>query len=557
MRKFLCTATAAVMTAVMLCSCTGDTGGEASKIDTGLNSDAATGEITVENNCYSAGLPIAEKTVEFQIMIKDDSGGLCNYETMALNQWMKDNMNIEVEWLTCPGGWEVNNMMTLAYVSNNLPDIFMGMAPTGYSFQWEYIEEGKVQELNELIKKYGPNIMKMFNEVPASEYLCTGYDGKIYFLPMVWTGEETQRFAGQLYINQTWLDALGLTMPKTTAEFKRVLQMFKNNDPNGNGLSDEIPLTLGEDLPNGLYGAFGLPVYYNLLYVDDSDKVHFAPVENNYRRCLTYYAGLYQEGLIDKDFYSQNNQDIATKVNSAVATVGAFVVDGSTSLADVERAAEYSVVPPLSDDEGNCTWTNQVRESCYPEWFVVTSACEYPEIAVRMADYFYSVEGSYVALYGPPGEDNLWYVNDDGKVVFTDRDNMNTRKFDYTPGYPLPAFRGSEFIAAQAEISESEMSEKEKLIKQNKELTIEYYTPVIPDKVLYNTNIALDDLRDYNMISSDMGQNATWRKEFLLGQRNIDTEWDAYISFMERAGVDRYIEIWQNSYNAYLAWMNS
>lgn len=78
------------------------------------------------------------------------------------------------------------------------------------------------------------------------------------------------------------------------------------------------------------------------------------------------------------------------------------------------------------------------------------------------------------------------------------------------------------------------MSEKEKLIKQNKELTIEYYTPVIPDKVLYNTNIALDDLRDYNMISSDMGQNATWRKEFLLGQRNIDTEWDAYISFMER-----------------------
>ena len=75
--------------------------------------------------------------------------------------------------------------------------------------------------------------------------------------------------------------------------------------------------------------------------------------------------------------------------------------------------------------------------------------------------------------------------------------------------------------------------------------------------MLYNTNIALDDLRDYNMISSDMGQNATWRKEFLLGQRNIDTEWDAYISFMERAGVDRYIEIWQNSYNAYLAWMNS
>lgn len=165
---------------------------------------------------------------------------------MAINQWVKDNMNIVLEWIIVPGGWEVNNQATLAYTSGDLPDIFMGMAPLGYDFHWEHIEAGDIWDLTPYLTKYAPNVIKMFQEVPQAEYLCKGYDGNIYMLPMARNYDnDTGRYASSLIINTTWLDNLGLDVPTTTTEFRDVLRAFKTGDPNGNGIADEIPLEPG------------------------------------------------------------------------------------------------------------------------------------------------------------------------------------------------------------------------------------------------------------------------------------------------------------------------
>ena len=49
----------------------------------------------------------------------------------------------------------------------------------------------------------------------------------------------------KIWINQTWLDNLGLDVPTTTEELYTVLKAFKENDPNGNGIQDEYPLVGG------------------------------------------------------------------------------------------------------------------------------------------------------------------------------------------------------------------------------------------------------------------------------------------------------------------------
>ena len=38
-----------------------------------------------------------------------------------------------------------------------------------------------------------------------------------------------------MYINQTWLDNLGLEVPTNMDELEEVLIAFKEGDPNGNG----------------------------------------------------------------------------------------------------------------------------------------------------------------------------------------------------------------------------------------------------------------------------------------------------------------------------------
>ena len=553
LRKKIVAAGLAVLTLTMaLAGCSGKSGEGNKRGDP---------SVSVENNCYETGFPIAEETVKLTVMVKDDSSGTCDYENLAITKWIKDEMNIEIEWLSVPGGFEVNNQATLAFASGNMPDILMGMAPLGYDFYWDYVLEGKVQDLTPYIEKYGKNIVKMFANEPLSEYLCTGYDGNVYMLPLVMTNDEnagsnaTGRFASALYINQTWLDNLGLSMPTTTAEFKKVLQAFKNNDPNGNGIPDEVPLELQQDLPTGLYGPFGISIYEDKWYLAEDETVHFAPIEENYRRALTYYRDLYQEGLIGKDFYNQTIQDIAKKVDATVSTVGCFVVSNPTLYMSAERAEEYVVVPPLSDELGNCTWTNQQVETCWPEWFVVTSSCKYPEIAVRLADYFYSLEGSYTALYGPEGEDNLWHFNEDNKVVFTPKENLATERFQYTPGYPLPHCSGTEFWAAEAAKDESEMTAAEKITKRNEERRLELYNPVVPKKSLPKIKMSLTDMKEASLLSKDM-DDYTWRKKFLMGEASLENEWDAYIANMKKLGVDELIQIYQNSYDSYVEWLN-
>ena len=552
MKKRFVRSLALAMAVVTVAGCAGCSGGSSDEGNKG-NSD-----IAVENNCYERGLPIAKEPVKLTVMVKDDSNGTAtDLDNAPITKWMKDEMNVEIEWLVVPGGWEVNQQATLAFTSGNMPDILMGMAPLGYEFYWDYILEGKVQDLTPYVKKYGKNIIQMFKDYPQAEYMCTGYDGNLYMLPMVRSYEnDPGRLAEELYINQTWLDNLGLSMPTTTAEFKNVLRAFRDNDPNGNGVNDEIPLDLQEDLPTGLYGAFGVPVYKDLWYLDDNGQVHWAPVEDGYRRALTYYRDLYQEGLVGKDFYNQSITDIMKKIDGAISTVGCFVTDGVTSKLSAERAEEYVVVPPLSDELGNCTWTNQEVEAIWPEWFVVTSSCKYPEIAVRLADYFYSTEGSYTALYGPQGKDNLWYYNEDDKVVFTDPANKENRKYEFTPSYPMPHYRSTIFQETEyVEEDESKLTLAEKIDRRNKADIIEKYFPVMNKNSLPKSKFSLENMKKYNATSPDL-DDYTWRKKFLMGEASLENEWDSYIANLKKLGSDDVIKIKQESYDAYLKWLS-
>lgn len=45
-----------------------------------------------------------------------------------------------------------------------------------------------------------------------------------------------------MHINQEWLKTLGMSMPENFEEFVEVLKAFRDKDPNGNGISDEIPM---------------------------------------------------------------------------------------------------------------------------------------------------------------------------------------------------------------------------------------------------------------------------------------------------------------------------
>ena len=46
---------------------------------------------------------------------------------------------------------------------------------------------------------------------------------------------------------------------------------------------------------------------------------------------------------------------------------------------------------------------------------------------------------------------------------------------------------------------------------------------------------------------------AKWYAEFVTGEKNIETDWQAYLDAMNKAGIDQYLEGHQNAYDTWLS----
>ena len=88
-----------------------------------------------------------------------------------------------------------------------------------------------------------PNVDAYLHEEPEAYTAARESDGSVRVLP----GDAGDDFDGaqvHLFINRAWTERLGLEAPTTWDELERVLEAFRDGDPNGNGEHDEIPLLL-------------------------------------------------------------------------------------------------------------------------------------------------------------------------------------------------------------------------------------------------------------------------------------------------------------------------
>lgn len=123
----------------------------------------------------------------------------------------------------------------------------------------------------------------------------TAPDGNIYGLPQLVECYHCS-YGNKMWVNTKWLKQLGLEVPKTTEEFQAMLEAFKTQDPNGNGLADEVPLSGSiED-----YGVRPLSFLMNgFIYSDDctypilnDGKVDTVANKPEWKEGLAYIKGL-------------------------------------------------------------------------------------------------------------------------------------------------------------------------------------------------------------------------------------------------------------------------
>ena len=83
--------------------------------------------------------------------------------------------------------------------------------------------------------------------------------------------------------------------------------------------------------------------------------------------------------------------------------------------------------------------------------------------------------------------------------------------------------------------------------------TEDLYLPYLPDsKMLLPVNLVISS--DLSAELSDLSTLITettnsWSMRFILGEANIDDNWEAYLAELESVGLARFLEIYQQAYD--------
>ncbi|MEM1485606.1 hypothetical protein V6615_12140 [Oscillospiraceae bacterium PP1C4] len=339
-----------------------------------------------------------------------------NMETNYYKTWLEDKMQVSIEFVYIRESYTNEYLRLMFNADNNDIDAVLfspGSGSVSMDNIYEYGEKGYLIAIDGYCQNIETNLYRLFSKTTdfdLREYM-TGEDGHIYYFPNYEDARQSKT-AQVLWINQEWLKALNLNIPQTTEQFRSVLQAFAENDPNRNGLPDEIPF-ISCEAKTGFQGyhflinAFVYDNPQNAYFYASEDMVSFAPVLDEWREALAYCADLYDAGLlVDRSFSYSENQFIQI-VNDKNNVVGAFTSGASISEVvnadSVEILNRYVAVAPLSGPDG--VQFAAERTNLPTVGAIITSRCSDPDTAYALLDLMLSEEASLISKYGKKGVD--------------------------------------------------------------------------------------------------------------------------------------------------------
>ena len=490
--------------------------------------------------------------------------GKAPMEDNDFTKLVEQKFNVKIKWDLAPAD-ALTDRRQLLLASGDYPEVFLEGKFTNTDLQ-TYGKQGVLIPLNDLIDKYAPNLKALMEKKPYLKEAMTAPDGNIYGIPRF---NECYHctYSQKFWINKEWLDKLGLAVPTTTDELYTVLKAFKTQDPNGNGKADEIPLTgaPNKSVWNGNIDAYLMNAFvYNdndKYLIVNNGKVDFAANKPEWKEGLAYMHKLYSEGLIDKASFTQNDQAVSQLGNKegdeVVGSITTALLSYLVNVWDdnITRHQHWVIVPPLKGPNG--VQLAGVSQGLGEFAFAITNKADEAQqvAAMKIVNYLFSEEGALYSEYGPtegigwnkaqPGEKNIW--GEQAKYSFENlkpQDPNVVRNDSWSLLGPKDMSKEFRDLFASAQDPLSSKGYETRLAQATKQ-----YEPYAP-KEFYpssawirpeDTDTAAQlttSIKDY--VQSNMAQ-------FIIGSKNLDKDWDAYVKGFDGLNLKQYIEIYQNA----------
>lgn len=425
--------------------------------------------------------------------------------------------------------------------SGNQPDIFMSQSMIFTMAEMEsYGKQGIVVDLSKYMDTWGTNIKKKVTAYPASKKFTYMSDGKVYSLPGVY-GTQFGAEGCQLMINKSWLDELGLSIPKTTDEFYNVLKAFKTQDPNGDGKLTEEGFGIGIWTPQ-IWNPWGLNMsWYIHGSIDEKGNVESGPLTNQFREGIRYWKRLWDEGLINKSLIDTTGATQKAQFQKCGVVAGA---DITNLFSESEWNDWVAIAWPKGSNTGNYLPGVGETNSLAKKDGVLTHAClafifqstKAPEAALRWIDYLYTDEGAMLWHYGPVGS-TYTKVGDKYKIMKGVEDKIAK----VNCGSSTNLGGASNVLPRNA----AEMSVRELFnANRDKQAAALRATPMYS---FYTLNQLLTG-DEVNLLSRLKVGDVNWGYSAIRGEVNVETDWNTYLS-QYTADYAKWKQVYQKTFD--------
>lgn len=438
-KKWLAAAMTVAMAAGMLAGCgqkelpaaSGEQeGSQASKVE---ESSAEESDAVVESE-EELTYPL-DTDVELSIYVDsilDLAPEFADASESPLHTGLAENTGISIDWQFPAQGADRAVALNLLWQEKELPDIILGNLVTPASaVQW--FADGVIYDLTDYLPKYAPDYWEYINKPENVDFLksVSTADGRLYSVAGVRESTYNVTYCGPV-IRQDWLDECGLEAPVTLEDWENVLVTFK----------EKYGATFGfvQGRFDGATGiASGTGAFASLIsnyYVDENGKVQFGNAQPEWKEMLEVLHRWYDMDLIDKDFPTQDDTTVRSKVLNGSIGVSITAMSQLTNWG-VDAEAEgtganwvgfgYARTAP-----GEPTNIIQGTRSLYSGagGAVIPTTCSEEELimALKFLNYGYTEEGIMFYNFGTEGE--TYTLDENGDVQWTELITGDAGGFD-------------------------------------------------------------------------------------------------------------------------------
>ncbi len=509
------------------------------------------------------------KTPQTLVITMPYSPYIRNIDTNAYKCWLEQQTGLQLTFNIIPESYSVDDLERFMASGNVKTDIWLSFNPQGdflsnHALMAAYGEKGYILPLNPYITP-DTNMSRILNAFHLYDLntVIAATDGNLYYVPALDVSDNRQT-AQVFWMNINWLKNLKMTIPQTTEELHQVLTAFKHNDPNRNGVADEIPLA-------GAMNDTSLQSYHFIInafiYNDprnscmymDKGTVQFAPVTQQWRQAMQYLHVLYEEGLLHPLQFELDNAQLSELANSPENILGGFTANNITHVLNQntpEVMSNFIYLAPLKGPDG--VQLSTVQTPLPTIGGIITSACESPEDAFKLLDLMLSEEAYLMSWYGEKGVDWEYAASTDidayGYPAKIKVKNSLTNKMQNKhlaqigPFYTYTAYANS--------MTWSGFEADPSYVNARAYRIYETYRPKPPQQhlsmIMFNgsNREAMQALRQE--VDAYTGQSI---QSFIIGAKDPydDGDWNDHVARYEALGIDDLVEAAQQSYDLLLS----